>query len=206
LKDLPVALTDQLKSTEYRPAILVEINTHLDRYLYTTWSQPILFDEEMYLPRGMAMETISYSDAVVVDNVSINLDDTDRTLYGGFSSLVAGDYHVEITLVVLNEASKIISDMVGFVGFLDEWNYEPGRLKLVAKSIFARWARETTTKFSSSCRWRVFNGPECQVPDPSIGTQCDRTYTTCSETYHNQDHFGGFRWLPSLLNKTIDEL
>ncbi|MCK5018371.1 MAG: DUF2163 domain-containing protein [Candidatus Peribacteraceae bacterium] len=207
MKNLPSELTDQLKAEEYIPALLLSMAIGSHDYLFTTWTQPVLFNSALYLPRGFNLQGVSSSAAHVVDSVNIDFDDTDKALFAGFSGLFAGNYPVSIYMVVLDTLGKVITDaaMVLFRGSVDQWTYTPGKLELTVASVFAQWARETTNRFSASCRWKEYNGSECRpgVLDPLEEPTCDRTYVQCDQ-YDNTAHFGGFRFLPGMVNKRIE--
>lgn len=87
-----------------------------------------------------------------------------------------------------------------FEGGLDAWTLNDKMLKIGAKSEMARWTQKPLSLHSVSCRWKQFKGTECGYAGE--GTWCDRTYTRC-EDLGNAPNFGGFRWLPSIMDKEI---
>lgn len=87
-----------------------------------------------------------------------------------------------------------------FEGGLDAWTLNDKILKIGAKSEMARWTQKPLALHSVSCRWKEFKGTECTYA--GAGTWCDRTYTRC-EDLANQANYGGFRWLPSIMDKEI---
>lgn len=85
-----------------------------------------------------------------------------------------------------------------FEGGIDAWTIDGSQVKLAAKSEMARWTQRPLALHSVSCRWKDFKGIECGYS--GAATWCDRTYTRCVEL-GNSDNFGGFRWLPSIMDK-----
>lgn len=87
-----------------------------------------------------------------------------------------------------------------FEGGLDAWTIDGRQLKVAAKSEMARWTQQPLSYHSISCRWKEFKGDECAYAGGE--SWCDRTYTRC-EALGNTVNFGGFRWLPSIMDVEI---
>lgn len=202
MKNLPIALKDALESQELIQALLVNMTVGGHEFKFTSWSSPVLYNSSLFYPRGLDLSNISFSATNIVDSVRIDFDDVDRGLYSAFGDQDAGNFPITLTLVILNSTWKVVTNLDVFRGTIDQWDYKPGKLSLVAASIFAQWAQVTTSKFSGSCRWKVFRGLECKYA--GTGTECDRTYDQC-KTYGNIENFGGFRWLPSLAARRLKE-
>jgi hypothetical protein len=207
MKNIPAALKAELESQAFVQSLLVHIDIAGSNFRFTSWDSPLVFtplpppaQADLYSPRGIELSNISYGSANIVDNVRISFDDVDKSLYAVFGDNDAGDYPITLTLVVLDSAGSVASFLNIFRGSVDQWKYKPGKIDIVAASVFAQWAQVTTSKFSGSCRWKVFKGPYCKYT--GSGIVCDRTYDQC-DTYGNAENFGGFRWLPSLVAKRI---
>jgi len=97
-------------------------------------------------------------------------------------------------------ASTLSGKTVIFDGEIDSWQLNEESLKVTVTSILARWSQRTLSKHPKSCRWKVFKGTECQYAGAE--TWCDRTHVRCT-ALSNTAHYGGFRWLPSLVDKDI---
>ena len=201
MKNIIPALRAALESETYAQALLLYINVYADTFLFTTWDEVLVFDGSLYTPRGMAVQSINYSSANIVNNVTMEIDDVDRALLSVLGDVDAGVFPVKITYCVISLVDRsILGNVVVFTGNVGHWEYVPGKVKITAASIFEQWGRVTTSKFSGSCRWRVFRGEECKYSGPGI--RCDRTYDQCV-SYSNEINFGGFRWLPSMVNKRL---
>lgn len=200
MKNLPVALKTALESQEFVQALMIDMTVAGREFKFTSWTTPVVYSGSLFVPRGVNLSNISYSSTNIVDSIRIEFDDVDRALYSVFGDQDAGNFPITLTMVVLDSAWKVASSLDIFRGTIDQWNYKPGRLSLVAASIFAQWAQVTTSKFSGSCRWKVFKGEYCKYAKQ--GTKCDRTYAQC-ESYDNSNNFGGFRWLPSLVARRL---
>jgi hypothetical protein len=87
-----------------------------------------------------------------------------------------------------------------FEGIIDAWTIDDRILKVTAKSEMSKWTQRPLSLHSVSCRWKDFKGTECGYA--GAATWCDRTYSRC-ETLVNTVNFGGFRWLPSIMDKVF---
>lgn len=106
-----------------------------------------------------------------------------------------------ITPVVSTEYSTVTPTyVVIFEGILDGWTLSEGQLSLNVTSILSQWAQRTLAQHSPSCRWKTFKGDECKYTGSE--TWCDRSYSRC-DALSNTDNFGGFRWLPSIVDVEI---
>jgi len=83
---------------------------------------------------------------------------------------------------------------------IDDWDLDEERASVTLVTPFSQWARKTLSKYSPSCRWKVFKGTECGYS--GAATWCDRTYARC-QALGNTGNFGGFRWLFSIVDKEI---
>ena len=94
-----------------------------------------------------------------------------------------------------------------YVRIMDPKYLNEERLKVTVTSIFHQWSQHTMNQHSASCRWQVFNsstlgtsGIECR--STAGADWCDRTYERCKQL-NNSSHFGGFRFLPDIVDKEI---
>ena len=201
MKILDPAFLSEIESENYRPASLLDMDLPGYYFRVTDWDTRIGFEGNLYYPRGMRLGNVSYGDTNIVSTLSIRIDDVDRALYESLGEVGVGRYPIKLRMAVLSEDLQVMGSLVVFTGNMSQWDYSPGSLRMTVASIFEQWGRVTTSKFSGSCRWKVFKGSECQYVGSEA--QCDRTYTTCEE-YGNAVNFGGFKWLPSMVNKRIE--
>lgn len=110
-------------------------------------------------------------------------------------------FEVRDTSSGTNRAYFVLNDAVTlFQGTIDGWNLDEEEVSFTIASELVKWNQRTLSRHSASCRWKEFKGTECAYAGAEIW--CDRTYTRCV-ALGNQANFGGFRWLPSIVNKQI---
>lgn len=86
-----------------------------------------------------------------------------------------------------------------FTGLLAGWDIEgDSTVNVEVVNEFVLWNKKTLRKHSASCPWS-FRGTECGYGGSGL-TICDKTYDTCN-SLGNGEHFGGFRFLPSIQEK-----
>ena len=208
MRTIDSTIVAQLEAEELRPFYLLRMVIDGTTYRYTDCDVPI-FLLNVYSPLGFSFDAINYSLNDIVDSITIEVDNVDQVQTSLF---VGGDPQggtFVLSQVVLNSDQEIVGGaaITLFEGEIDSWELDGQRLKVTATSIFHQWSQSTTSRHSASCRWKIFNssalgtsGPECASTAGS--TWCDRTYARCS-ILNNTTNFGGFRWLPSIIDKEI---
>jgi hypothetical protein len=202
MRTIDPIVIENLKAEFYRPAVLMTMNISGDILRYTTWQTPIMVGGFKYVPLGMSFNAIRYGIGAIVDTVDIKIDDVNKNMYNLLSPLSNDNMALELSLAVLDRYETVLGTTDLFKGSISGWAYSPGATSIKGVSIFEQWGRVSVNLFSSSCRWTVFGGAECTY-SVSPGNVCDRTYTTC-QGFNNTANFGGFRWTPTLIDKTLD--
>lgn len=200
----------QLEATELRAFFLLDVTIDSTTVYYTDADVPIVPDAN-YQPRGFSIGSINYSVSGIVDQVQISIDSVDKTI---FSLLLAGSPQgddVKIRLVTVDATGAIIGEPVTvFEGEIDSWSGNEQNVSITVTNIFVRWSQRTISKHPFKCRWKVFAGTlttlelkqasECAYEGGE--TTCDRSHARCVEL-DNTDNFGGFRFLPSIMNAEV---
>lgn len=154
-----------------------------------------------YEPRGAKLEAVRYSLNTVVDSMRIEIDNLDDALTAAFVGGTPQGSEVVLQQVLLNANNQPIGEpIVWFRGTIDEWSLNEEKVSFTVASELVQWSQKTLGKHSASCRWREFAGTRCAYAGAK--TWCDRSYTRCV-ALGNQNNFGGFRWLPSIVDAEI---
>ena len=156
----------------------------------------------VYTPLGFKFSNVRYSLSNIVDKVDIEIDNLDMVQTAIFVDGTPQGSDVVLSLVVLDANLKVVnaSAVTLFEGEIDTWNLNERRLSVTVTSIFYNWGQRTLSKHSPSCRWKAFKSTECGYV--GAADWCDRTYTKCA-TLSNTTNYGGFRWLPSIVDREI---
>lgn len=191
----------ELESEELRPFYLLDMDIDSTNYRYTDCDIPINLTN-MFYPRGFRSDGAFYSMANIVDKTRIEIDNLDNVLTSVFVGGTPQGSDVSLSLVVLDSSYDIVdsTSVTIFQGEIDSWELAEDKVNIEVASIFSKWSQKTLSKHGASCRWKVFTGSECGYSGAE--TWCDRTYARCTEL-SNTANFGGFRWLPSIVDKEI---
>jgi len=231
MRSVDTAIQNELESQELTPFYLLTIEIGSNTYRYTDADVPIPYDiygdtsgfdfvdgdmafvdgdmafigssgtseSGLWEPRGFKFDPISYSMDTIVDQARITLDNRDDVLTVNFVGGTPQGSTVYLRKCVLDANDAVLGAVIMFQGDIDAWNLDQSQIAITVTSIANRWNQRTLNLYSPSCRWKEFGGPECQYDGTSW---CDRTYSRCC-SLGNSDNFGGFRWLPSIIDKEI---
>jgi len=104
-----------------------------------------------------------------------------------------------ISFICVDDDYSIIAAEPLFRGLMSDWKIGDGKCKIEIKSELVLWRKETLRTCQSSCRWE-FKGTECAYAGDI--DWCDQSYEHCRDLA-NTDNFGGFRFLPDIMEKQI---
>jgi hypothetical protein len=178
-------------------------------FRYTNCDVPITSSSNIYSPRGFKIDPIGYSLGTIVDQVGIQIDNIDSMLSASFTGSTPQGSEAVLSLVILDDNLDLVggTHVTLFEGEIDSFTLKEDTVKMTVTSKLAQWSQKTLSKHSASCRWKVFNsstlgtvGTECA--STAGEAWCDRTYDRCA-ALSNTTNFGGFRWLPSIVDKDI---
>jgi len=202
------ALLSEIKKDIYRPIFMFSIeDTSINEFIRINTSSEFIVNPEnleLYEPRAFNIGTdIKYSSTEIVQSVQMTIDDTDKMVLNFIvkPNSFYDRFVANLTYAVLDKYFNILGYQKIFFGYLDSWEYTSGEISCSIVSFLSQWTKTTLNSFSSSCRWKAFGGAECKFQASPLQT-CDRTYEQCA-IYGNTNNFGGFRWLPFLVGKTI---
>ena len=201
MRTLNASILEQLQAEELRPFYLLSWTIDGTTLRYTDCDVPIYLTNN-YAPLGFKFANIRYSINSIVDRVDLEVDNLDQAQTTIFVGGTPQGSAVVLSLVVLDSDLKIVnsSAVTLFEGEIDTWTLNERKLSVTVTSIFYNWSQRTLAKHSPSCRWKAFKSTECDYAGGS--TWCDRTYARCI-SLANTTNYGGFRWLPSIVDKEI---
>ncbi|GAG41399.1 unnamed protein product, partial [marine sediment metagenome] len=150
---------------------------------------------------------IRYSRTKIVDKADISfsmINNPDMLL--AFAGGEPQGSQVILRIVIVDDDYSLVGDTSAtiFEGTVDAWTMTEDNLKMSVVSAMSQWSLKALRTHSSSCSWKVFKGANADSPCMYVGseTRCDRTYKRC-EQLNNVVNFGGFRWLPSIVDKEV---
>jgi len=195
---------------------------------YTDADTPIYYNGLRYTPIRFSFPELTVDATMAVDQVNLDIDNADREI----SAVVLGqDVRNKIAILYFGvrylgtglAASQWDSADQWEAGSVDSWDTAPmqfysyavqeyfrgvisgweidgdTKVSMTISNEFILWNKKSLREHPSTCPW-PFKGVECAYV--GAGLTCDQSYERC-QTYNNTVNFGGFRFLPSLVNKQI---
>lgn len=204
MRTINAELLAQFASEQLRAFRLLDFDIDSVHYRYTNCDVPLLCDGNLFTSKDFRIENVGYSSNQFVDRMQIEIDDIKAVLRNAFlDGTPQGSSTILMVAVVDSKGSVLDSGSAYttlFDGEIDDWSLDESKISISITSILTKWAQKTLSKYSASCRWKKFKGTECTYSGGE--TWCDRTYVRCT-ALGNTANFGGFRWLPSIVDKEI---
>lgn len=201
MRSIDATILAELEAKQLRPFMTLDITIDETHYRYTDCDMPIVAGGNTYNPKAFRPEPVKYGANAIVDQATLEIDNLDEVMTSLFVGSTVQGEPVVLGLVVLNASYNVISGIVTlFDGVIDQWTVDEEKVRITVTSEFAQWSQRTLAKHSASCRWKKFKGTECGYSGSE--TWCDQTYARC-QILGNTDNFGGFRWLPSIIDKEL---
>jgi hypothetical protein len=169
-------------------------------FRYTSLDVNIVYGGNIHYSRGMTFSGAEYSISPQVGKISFAIDNVDRA----FSSLILNrevrGKRCDILLCALNWPATIIGVSTLFSGVIDGAGFDHQRASFDVFNPFVFWRRRVPRRIhQSTCPWE-FAKIECTYV--GIYETCDKSYEDCI-LRENTDNFGGFRFLPSMIQKKV---
>lgn len=201
MRNISPQVLRQLAADELIPFLLHDFYLDTQRYRLTDADVDITVGLLKYTAWPIDARPASYSMTKAVDRIQVELDNVDQTYTSAFVSGTpqGGDYHL-MGVWLDGNYNAVGNPITLFYGTIDTWTLDEQKIKITVTSELYAWDQTTLYAHSPSCRWKEFKGTECGYSGKE--SWCDRSYIRC-EALNNTNNFGGFRWLPSLEDKTI---
>ena len=146
------------------------------------------------------ISTINYSAKSSVDKVTINIQNVDLQMSAVFLNEDIMNKWGILWIGFLDSNNIVIGQPIEvFRGLVSTWKLSEPKASITLVNEFILWNKKTLRKHQSACRW-PFKGAECGYSGGE--TWCDQSYARCV-ALNNEDNFGGFRWLPDLMEREI---
>jgi len=201
MRTLDSDVITELESSELTPFYVIKIGLEDFEQRYTDCDIPLKVSGEVYNPKGFSFEPARYSMNNIVDQLRVSIDNVDEVLKQVFVSETVQGTTIALKQVLLDSDRNVMSgEITLFEGEIDAWDLDETEVNITIASQFVQWAQQTLARHSASCRWKEFGGTECGYSGGS--SWCDRSYARC-KMLENTDNFGGFRFLPSLMDKEV---
>jgi len=199
MKTISTAVNAQLEAEQFQYFYTVEIQLASVTLYYTDCDRPVHYDGIRYTPAPISFADIAYAAALSVDQVTVEFGNADLTMSAYLLGEDARNKTIIIGQGVINSAGTTLGITNLFQGIIGEWEIREDRATIRALNELVLWRKRPLRTASATCPW-TFRGTECAYAGG--GGWCDQSYSRCYEL-SNTDNFGGFRFLPALMEKQI---
>jgi len=200
MRSVPTELNDELLKEASFLVKLVELYFSSTLYI-TDCDVDLFYDDTLYQSRGFSFPSAEFSLSPRIDQVTLEFDNVELE----FSSIalnqeIRGKKAI-IKQAALQAPAKVVAVSTFFMGVVDSCRIRDQRASMNVANPWVYWKRKTPRRsHQSTCPWQFKHNETCRYS----GTEewCDQTYARCA-VLGNTVNFGGFRWLPSLINKKL---
>jgi len=165
---------------------------------YSTFDIDLYHGGNKYIATELAVDNLTFSSDLSVDTATVRVPNVNLTMS---SILLNNDEIGSMATISIGAvaASRRLYDLEPIiVGELTGWNVNETMAELTYSGLMARWSKKTLRIAQASCPWPL-GGDECQYTGSET---CSQTLARC-KALGNQLNFGGFPWLPDLMEKKI---
>lgn len=179
---------------------LLDIETPIPGYI-TNADQCVYYEDKIYQPGGFDLGRTEYSISPIVDKISCEMDNANRTLSSTVLIMEVRGRRFLVRLAALNQNMAVIGTVILFDGIIDSIRVNKKSVKFDIYNHMILWKKLIPRRtHQSTCTWVFKDIATCKYIGQA--TTCDKSYDQCL-SYGNDLNFGGFRWLPSVSNKDI---
>ena len=199
MKTISTAINAQLEAEQFSYFYTVELRLSAITLYYTDADRPVHYSDIRYTPAPLSFADIAYAAALSVDQVTVEFGNASLALSAYLLGEDARNRTIIISQGVMNAAGTVLGLTNLFQGIVGEWELTEDRATIRALNELVLWRKRPLRTASATCPW-VFKGTECTYA--GAGGWCDQSYSRCAEL-GNQANFGGFRFLPALMEKQL---
>ena len=119
MRSINETILEQLRANELRPFYLLYMEIDSTHYRFTDCDVPINFDGELYEPRSLTFDPITYSAGTIVNRARVTLDNLDSFFTALFVGSTVQGSSVTLKLVVMDNEWHVIGQPWGLVAGYD---------------------------------------------------------------------------------------
>ena len=199
MKGLPAELTAELVKEYHAISHLFELS-FATTYHWTDSDIDVYYDKTWWTSKGISFDAATFSASPKVDSIEFLIDNVDLAISTIVMAQEIRGKACTIYRVALDKNMTVLGSTKLFVGFVDSIEIDGKRARFSIYNHFIRWKMATPRRLhQATCAW-TFKGASCTYQGAE--TWCDHSWERCV-ALGNSQNFGGFRWLPGLVDKQV---
>jgi hypothetical protein len=177
---------------------------------YTSLDIPLRYGGYTWAARGFEFQGVETALSEEIDKMDLTIDNVDHSLTTAFHGSNVRRKLVWLWYLGLSYPANPVGISLVFNGNIDQIEMDSRVIKVTVLSALAYWRKRVPARiYQATCPW-IFE-PLLGAGDVRLGkycryagaeTWCDQSYKRC-RTLDNEDNFGGFRWIPWLINRSF---
>lgn len=179
--------------------LLIELQLVGGTYRYNNSDIDLYSGGNKYAALDFTFDKMETSADMGVDSVNFKFNSAN----GGITAIILSEdilgQRALLSFICIADDHTIIAAETLFYGLISDWEIAEDQDTIEVQNELILWRKETLRTCQSSCRWE-FKGTECTYAGG--GSWCDQSYERCS-SLANSNNFGGFRFLPAIMEKEI---
>ena len=203
MRSFAQSITDELKKEIFKVILLVEFQFD-STIRYTECDVPLYSAGERYDPAPLTVGNIQTNASMAVDSIELEIANVNLA----FSAILLNEdvcnKPVLLSFGCINQDYGIIAAEELFRGIVTQWQLTEQKATIRIANEFILWNKKALRTAQANCRW-AFKGDECGYSGAE--TWCDKSYNRCCELFPGPYlvawNFGGFRFLPSVMEKEV---
>ncbi|MEW5805026.1 MAG: hypothetical protein AB1847_23315 [bacterium] len=200
MRSLPAQLNTELLKEASFLVHLVDLYFSSTVY-YTDLDVNVVWEGHTYLSWGLSFSTAEFLLAPQIDKISVEFDNVSGEMTSFVLNQEVRGKKCCIRLAALAAPASVLAASTKFAGVIDSCSIDHQRARFEVYNPWLFWKRKTPRRIhQATCPWAFKSTGLCQYEGSE--TWCDQSYDRCLEL-GNTENFGGFRFLPSLINKQI---
>lgn len=165
---------------------------------YTSFDIDLYHGGNKYVTKEMSVTDLSFASDLSVDVASITLSNVNLDMSAILLNNDELGSKATISIGAVSASRRIYDLEPIIVANLTGWDANEVTAELKYSGLMAKWSKKTMRTAQSSCPWPI-GGTECAY---SGSETCSQTWVRCKQL-SNQLNFGGFPWLPDLMEKKL---
>ncbi|SMO62012.1 Uncharacterized conserved protein [Balnearium lithotrophicum] len=159
----------------------------------------VWYEGKRYVSVPFKIDEVSRDGRLTSDTLVVTFDNVSLIPASTFLNGDKRGNGAEVKYALIDDFGKPVSVFSVFDGIIDQVRIKDGTAEITLVSDLTRFSKNTFRKHIALCPWR-FKDQNCKYSGPAFS--CDKTYETCQKL-GNTKHFGGFRYLPNIMEKQL---
>ncbi len=198
MRNFDPAFAAEIAKEQLTVFLLLELQFSEPLY-YTDGDVAVVWDGDRYEPFPFSVGDVSLTGDMAVDSLRLELGNANLLMSAVLMNEDVRGKVAVLSVACLDASWDLYAEEM-FRGFIGEWELTETTADITVVNEFVFWRKEALRTASATCPWVFKDADTCHYAGAEL--LCDRSWERCV-SMGNSDNFGGFRYLPSIMEKQI---